>query len=113
MEEQDRRIEFLNEVWLSLQEEKDYNVIREFINKMVVLNDEYRFNGGVYPDVNYVLGLAKDEVNMIKKEMAQFEQLAKEEAERKKKSELEELAEREENIKKIKENFLKRFEKKA
>ena len=56
-EESDKRIKFLNEVWPILQEEKNHNVIREFINKISVLNDEYRFNGGVYPDVMYILSM--------------------------------------------------------
>ena len=76
-EESDKRIKFLNEVWPILQEEKNHNVIREFINKISVLNDEYRFNGGVYPDVMYILSMARDEIKTLNKEICQFEEKKK------------------------------------
>jgi hypothetical protein len=70
----DKRIDFLNEVWPTLQKEKDNEVIREFINKMVVLNEKYNCDGGVYPDIRYVLSMVKDEIKSINSQIELMEQ---------------------------------------
>ena len=98
-EDSDKRIKFLNEVWPVLQEEKDYNVIRTFINKMSVMNDEYRFNGGVYPDVMFVLSMSKDEVNTLNKELEKFKEMEQSEEKLKLNKELEQSEEKPKLIK--------------
>jgi hypothetical protein len=57
----DPRIIFYSEIWLQLQNEND-EVVREVVNYMVSQNLNYQINGGTYPAVEFVIGLAKDKL---------------------------------------------------
>jgi len=55
------RMIFLSEVWEKL-ENVDPTVLKKFISKMKILNMLYELDGGIYPAVDYVLGLVRDEI---------------------------------------------------
>ena len=51
---------FYSEVWSALSEIEDQLVIKTFIEQMKKINESYEMDGGIYPTVEYVIGLAKD-----------------------------------------------------
>ncbi len=72
------QIIFCNYVWETLNTQ-DGEVVCEFVGIMARLNKEYLENGGTYPTIEYVLGLAKDIIKMRESE-ASKEEASKEEA---------------------------------
>ena len=77
------QIIFCNYVWETLNTQ-DGEVVCEFVGIMARLNKEYLENGGTYPTIEYVLGMAKDIIKMreseASKEEASKEEASKEEA---------------------------------
>ena len=59
------QIIFCNYVWEHLSRETD-DVVREFVNKMVVANKHYVESGGTYPTIEYIMAMAKDTVAQSK-----------------------------------------------
>jgi len=84
------QIIFCNYVWETLNTQ-DGEVVCEFVGIMARLNKEYLENGGTYPTIEYVLGLAKDIIKMreseASKEEASKEEASKEEASKEEASE--------------------------
>ena len=75
------KVIFCNFVWEVLKNEPDKDIVLEFINKIDDLNKFYNESGGQYPTIEYVMGLARDEVNNRRKEVQEVQEVNEEESE--------------------------------
>lgn len=53
-------------VWEELEKIKDDSVLREFITVAKESLSGYETNGGTFPTIEYLIGVARDKVNMKK-----------------------------------------------
>lgn len=92
---------FISDIWDVLEQQSD-DVIRESIPIIKNALQQYNSGGGSFPDIDFLIGMAKDNCRE-KEEIAKQQEVVEEEEEE------EEFSDRDDRMRKVRESWIRKY----